>query len=436
MQSRFCAVGALLCTLLACGDDSSTSDGGTTPRADGGTMDAGIDVDGGVDVDGGLDGDAGTTRDGGPPIVRDGRADRLGVNVGFLQRLQNGEEHVFAEGFDPTTWSAGEPIYDPAFLEVVRPFSVLRFHQFQLVSFSTEVEWSDRQAPDSDFLAPSGEDGAPVPWEFQIELCNAVDADCWLTVPALASPDYVRQLATLVHERLEPGLRVIVEYSNEVWNSQYADGQPWDEDPVTQSGQHTVAGERGMAMWGEAHGWEEDDTWFAVGYYYVHASVRLWHVFDEVFGDDSARVVRALSWILPERGPEGEWDSFGFLLTALGDSRVNQVDGTPVGLMPHMLAVNPYFNFPEEYEATPPATEADWSALSGVVEALDGHLGFAREVLDSNGMGAVSLVGYEAGQHLLGEASASMNRDERMYDLYRRWIAICDTHTSRCTTRW
>src|SRR5262249_9564607 len=40
----------------------------------------------------------------------------------------------------------------------------------------------------------------------------------WINVPAMASDDYVTQLATLLKDTLNPGLHIYLEYSNELWN--------------------------------------------------------------------------------------------------------------------------------------------------------------------------------------------------------------------------
>lgn len=57
-----------------------------------------------------------------------------------------------------------------------------------------------------------------VPWEKIIGFANAAGVDPWINVPAMASDDYIKQLAALVHKQLSPDLNVYVEYSNEVWN--------------------------------------------------------------------------------------------------------------------------------------------------------------------------------------------------------------------------
>src|SRR5207248_1234328 len=42
--------------------------------------------------------------------------------------------------------------------------------------------------------------------------------DIWINIRASATDDYVRQLATLLHVRLNPALKIYIEHSNEVWN--------------------------------------------------------------------------------------------------------------------------------------------------------------------------------------------------------------------------
>jgi hypothetical protein len=41
-------------------------------------------------------------------------------------------------------------------------------------------------------------------------------------MPHQASDEYVRQFALLVKEKLDPSLKVYIEYSNEVWNGIFA----------------------------------------------------------------------------------------------------------------------------------------------------------------------------------------------------------------------
>lgn len=90
-------------------------------------------------------------------------------------------------------------------------FDVLRFMDWAATNGNTHVEWTDRTLPTHYTYASGG-----VPWETIIALANAAGKDPWINVPALASDDYVLQLATLVKALLAPDRSVFVEYSNEV----------------------------------------------------------------------------------------------------------------------------------------------------------------------------------------------------------------------------
>ena len=82
---------------------------------------------------------------------------------------------------------------------------------------SSEQNWSDRVP--ADWFTSAGPGG--VSFEDIIELSNEAHKDMWINVPALATTDFVTQLANLVYSRLDPGLKVYVEYSNETWNSAF-----------------------------------------------------------------------------------------------------------------------------------------------------------------------------------------------------------------------
>jgi hypothetical protein len=57
-----------------------------------------------------------------------------------------------------------------------------------------------------------------VPYESIIKLANTLKKDLWINVPYHASEDYIRQMARMFRDQLDPSLHLYVEYSNEVWN--------------------------------------------------------------------------------------------------------------------------------------------------------------------------------------------------------------------------
>ncbi|HND87862.1 MAG TPA: hypothetical protein PK971_06035, partial [Saprospiraceae bacterium] len=101
-------------------------------------------------------------------------------------------------------------------------------------------EWSQRQQLDHyTWATPKG-----IPYEMAIRLMNDYDLDGWVCVPHRASDDYIRQMATLFHQQLEPERHLTVEYSNETWNWIFGQAQwllkygcvqkglPWPEGTV------------------------------------------------------------------------------------------------------------------------------------------------------------------------------------------------------------
>lgn len=122
----------------------------------------------------------------------------------------------------------------PEFLEFCRPFHCLRFIDWALINNSIEEHWTDRKR--ASFYTMVGQTGDPeaiwgpaptpfqrrfsggVAFELMIQLSNMLMIDPWFCIPHRATDDYIAQLARLVREKLDPGLKVYVEYSNEIWN--------------------------------------------------------------------------------------------------------------------------------------------------------------------------------------------------------------------------
>lgn len=117
------------------------------------------------------------------------------------------------------------------FLEHNARFNVLRFMDWTRTNNSQISQWSQRNRPESGTYR----DGSGVPYEVCIDLCNALGKDYWVNVPHLADENYVRQLARLIRDRLNPELHVYVEYSNETWNFLFAQGDYLYEQAVAEA---------------------------------------------------------------------------------------------------------------------------------------------------------------------------------------------------------
>lgn len=152
--------------------------------------------------------------------------------------------------FRPGDPADGSVVFTAPFLVALRRASVVRMMDWTATNRNLVRRWSERTTPRHASRRGPGylgagaarveESDAGVALEHQIQLCNALHADCWINVPVLADDDYVRRLARALrfgtdgaepyagpradpaYPPLDPGLRLYVEVGNEVWNG--ADG--------------------------------------------------------------------------------------------------------------------------------------------------------------------------------------------------------------------
>jgi len=108
-------------------------------------------------------------------------------------------------------------VFTNEYLRAVAPFGCLRFMDFLATNDSTLTKWSDRPTPQDASCATRGG-----PYEYAIELGNRARKDVWLNIPAGADDEFVRELARLAKSNLAADLHCYVEWSNELWNSGFA----------------------------------------------------------------------------------------------------------------------------------------------------------------------------------------------------------------------
>jgi hypothetical protein len=105
-------------------------------------------------------------------------------------------------------------LFTNAFVQHMQRFKIVRPMDWGKTNDSPQVTWANRPTlQTAQWSRPTG-----VPWEVSITLANQLDQDLWVCLPHMANDDYVFQLATLLKNTLEPGRKVYVEYSNEMWN--------------------------------------------------------------------------------------------------------------------------------------------------------------------------------------------------------------------------
>jgi len=165
---------------------------------------------------------------------------------------------------------AGGAIFNPTFLNVLQHFRVLRGMQWLEIDDKGGLmtTWSQRpQLGDAGWGGPHG-----VPIEALLQLCNAAGADCWLNIPHMANDDYIARMAALAHSMLGSSENAYVEFSNEVWNSGYA--------------QFAYANSQGRAMWpGAGSKADYGNNWYGMK---VAQACDIWK---SAWGADASRVV-------------------------------------------------------------------------------------------------------------------------------------------------
>jgi len=96
------------------------------------------------------------------------------------------------------------------FLDTWKDFQVVRYMDWLETNNSKNQFWSQRKTASS----MNG-----VSFEDIIAFSNLTKTNPWINIPHLATDNYVRQVAGLFKNSLDPALTVYVEYSNEAWNS-------------------------------------------------------------------------------------------------------------------------------------------------------------------------------------------------------------------------
>ena len=159
-------------------------------------------------------------------------------------------------------------LFNPLWLDMLDGFDVLRFMDWMQTNDSEQVGWEDRPEVSDYTWARKG-----VPAEILLALANTLGADPWFNMPHMADDSYLRNFAQLVDGGLDEDLRAYVEYSNEVWNWQFAQAQ-W-------------ADEQARSLWAGS------DLWMQ---FYGGRAAEMSRIWTDVFGADAdQRLVRVIS---------------------------------------------------------------------------------------------------------------------------------------------
>ena len=313
--------------------------------------------------------------------------------------------HVWLPGFEQT---GAEQEFHPLFLNRLRGLRTLRFMDWMNTNNSTQQTWdqypTEHSARQSDGVAP----------QIMARLANRVGADPWFSIPHLADDTWVRQFATAIRDTVDPDHKVYVEYSNEVWNGQFAQAR-WAQQRGVEQGLYST-------------GWE----WQAGLRIQAQRSVEIFRIWREVFGAEAdQRLVRVLA-------TQAANPTSGETVLSWQDA-YREADA---------VAIAPYFTCDGDYLGTgklanPGLPKAATAVLRAGVNALLDNCQRAlhheihdwiaryRALADKYGL---ALVGYEGGQHLVGvlggEQNSAVNnlmfqanRSSRMHGLYAQYLS-------------
>jgi hypothetical protein len=377
---------ALFLSAAGCGGGGSSSavpDGGSPSRGGAG-QDAALGGGAGEDSsavsmtggdDGGTaSGEAGTLADagegGGPTAMANpAPGSKFFIGANFWNIDWEGQGDFFQDGVDFTTVT--NP-WIPDLLTDLAPYSVLRFMDWNQTNDSNNAQavWSTRKQK----TQPQNE---PVAFEWQIDLCNRAGKDYWLNIPHESTPDVWQKLAQLVHDELDPSLRVYVEWSNEVWNS----GFPQNGYSASQAMTLGLAGATPAIA------------------YQVYESVRMYEAFEGVFGKGSPRLVKVIAGQAAWTGPCDDE------MTAFADKTIN-----PNGTKADFYAIAPYFSGTSIQDlGTSIATVVQWTQASFTCGAG----------------GGLPLISYEGGSDSSAAPNngcATLQQDPGMHDLYTQYL--------------
>jgi hypothetical protein len=283
----------------------------------------------------------------------------------------------------------GSGTFNPDFQKDIAGYGVLRFMGWNATNNQTTSSWSLRSTPAT--FHWGGYNG--VPYESQIQLSNELREDLWINVPHLADDDYVRNLAQLVQQKLAVGLRVWVEYSNEVWNGSF---------PQAAYANDVLRPKYGFATSAEAYG---------------RRSAEIFDIFSAQISNPTTRLVRVIA---------AQNANSSVLTQSLKGATVNGQ------LKADVAAIAPYFSVDTDqlYQRYLQGTVDLNSVFTDLHSAVDTTMQMAADNQRIAAANGLPLVSYEGGQHLIarpGEAQnddgfvallSQINRDDRIGALY------------------
>jgi PA14 domain/Fibronectin type III domain len=208
--------------------------------------------------------------------------------------------------------------------------------------------WTNRRT--TDYASQASTAAAKgMAWEYAIQFWNETDTDAWVNIPFPADDDYVTQLATLLKNNLEPGRKIYVEYSNELWNT-------WGPFPANANRDAAVAevqaNPNSPLNYDHAYPALSGSEWGMANRRIALRSVQVSDIFRRVFGD-AAMMTRVRPVMMTQLG------NTAWLAGAL-DFMEDYFDNPAYQATPHPASYYLYGAGGSAYE------EPDWSIGNGI----------------------------------------------------------------------
>jgi hypothetical protein len=275
---------------------------------------------------------------------------------------------VYLPGFDNSS-----RIFHPNFIRSLDPFDTIRFMNWGRTNNNPCITWTDA----TNFFNYTQATEQGVHPLYMIDLCNKTRKNMWICVPHMADDLYVQYLGLLCRIALDPDLTVYLEYSNEVWNSQFQQTQ--------------YAQTQGLAL--GLH----PTSWHAGWLYYSQRSVEVFNLFSSFYNQLGTRnLVRVLAgqsvnpWvnkqIMDWQNAYQSADAFAVApYFGGGFGNLNNVPLTPTFSIPYLLTL----------------------CQANIVN--NHHVYTRQNKIETNQRG-LQLLAYEGGQHLVGVGAAQSNQ--------------------------
>lgn len=245
-----------------------------------------------------------------------------------------------------------------------------------------------------------------IPYKLLIDLINKTKADMWVNVMHAADDDYIRNFASLIKERLASDRKIYLELANETWNLE-SNNFPqtyYYRNKGLAAGLDTDAKEAGRK-------------------YFMKRQFETYAIFDEVFGDQSTRIITVLG---TQFGVDWEHQR---RIANISDSTVN-----PNGIRPDVFAIGAYFGGHINESGADPATITVDGVLDltehELTDMLVPRLQSVKTLTEANGM---ELIAYEGGTHIVdydnlwGDHQTKLrdaNRHDRMSEIFNDFLDI------------